>query len=256
MGKRFAFAVCMMGSAALVGLGVWTYLNHRLWLRAHRLDGFLLLLLIFAGGAALALALQVRANWADLSTDDMLRLYARRGGLMLLVFTAISAAFALAGFALDLFAQRPWLTLISLLLLTPLVLTGIDMARNKIPRRPRNLALGYAYYALAAWYILGVQALFIPLLFLTGPVALILAFLTVADGAARLIPSLPVSGDPILCKWTHIGPPLCAPGLAVFFILYAILAWLVFRYHDQALDFFADGYQVGKETLSAMMRET
>jgi|GEM_PF-5240207 len=253
MGKRLAFAACVAGSAALLGLGVWTYLTYRLWLRAQGLDGFLFLLLIFVGIAALTLALHVWANWADLSAGDVLLLYARRGGLMVIVFAAISALFVLAGFALDLFSRRPWLTLVSLLLLLPLILSGVDMARNKVPRRPRNLALGYAVYALDSWYILGVQALFVPLLFITGPVALILVFLTVADGAARLIPSLPVSGDPILCKWAHIGPPACAPGLAVFFVLYAILAWLVFRYHDQALDFFADGYRVGKEALRDRM---
>jgi len=141
-----------------------------------------------------------------------------------------------------------------LLLLLPLVLSGVDMVRNKVPRRPRNLALGYASYALDSWYILGVQALFIPLLFITGPVAAILLFLTVVDGVSRLIPFLSLGGDPFLCQWAHVGPPACVPSLAVFFILYAILAWLVFRYHDHALDFFADGYQVGKEALQDRMR--
>ena len=254
MGKRIVFAVCVIGSVALVGLGVWTYLTYLPWLRAYGLDGFLFLLLLLMGMATLALTLRVRANWANFSAGGVLRLYIQGGGVALLILMAITAVFVLASLVLEMFRRRPWLTLASLLLLMPLILSGIDMVRGKVPRRPRNLALGYASYALDSWYILGVQALFVPLLFITGPVALILLFLTVVDGVSRLIPSLSLGGDPFLCQWAHIGPPLCAPGLVVFFTLYAILVWLVFRYHEQALDFFADGYRAGKDMLQDKMR--
>lgn len=252
MTKRLTFlALTIIGFAAL-GAGIWQYRRHWEWLNTRGLDGPAFLGLIFLGILVLIMPFHLRGMWERVTPLGMVREFVVRGGLMLGVVTAVLLIFALIAFVISIPARwgRPYLLIPGLLLLLPLVLSGIDMAKGTVRRSGQNLAWGYALYAFQANYLLLVQFATIPIAFALYPAGFFLQLMSLIDGAVHLFSRTTPDSLPLLCNWFKVGEAACGPALVSFHVGHLILALVGIKFGEKALDKAADWYAVGMEWLA------
>ena len=147
--------------------------------------------------------------------------------------------------------NNPLIGLTALFLLVPLGLIVADMFQRKASKTPRNLLLGYGYYAYTIGYLLLAQFLLLPILFFMGPMALFFIFISVVDVVSRLVPSLEANSTPILCYWAGIGHPTCTPSLLLLFLLYVLLFFIAARFGERISHGLTAGYHLGRDKLGA-----
>jgi hypothetical protein len=146
-----------------------------------------------------------------------------------------------------------WIIVV-LLLLAPLIAAIVDTIAGRVRPSVRNVVVLYLRYASRAFFVLGVQFVAIPILFLVGPVWLFAIVLTVVDIVTRFIPRITNPGVPVLCDWIGIGQPYCVPALIVYHLASAILAYLVYKFGDRLLDAPAAWYRRFAEWLAGQLR--
>ena len=253
MTKRLTFiALNILGFAALGG-GIWQARRHWEWLNTRGLDGPAFLGLIFLGILVLIMPLHLHGMWKQVTPLGMVREFVVRGGLMLGVVTAVLIIFALIAFVISIPTRwgRPYLLIPGLILLLPLLLSGIDIAKGTVRRTGQNLVWGYALYAFQTNYLLLVQFATIPIAFVLYPAGFFLQLMSLIDSAVRLFSRITPDSLPLLCNWFKVGEAACRPALVSFHIGHLILALLGIKFGNKALDKAADWYAAGMEWLAA-----
>lgn len=138
-----------------------------------------------------------------------------------------------------------------IVLLLPLLLSGIDLAKGTVRRTGQNLVWGYARYAFQTNYLLLVQFATIPIAFVLYPAGFFLQLLSLIDGAVRLFSHTTPDSLPLLCNWFKVGQAACGPALISFHVGHLLLAVLGLKFGERALDKAADWYAAGMEWLAA-----
>ena len=129
----------------------------------------------------------------------------------------------------------------------PLAMSAADWAKAQPRLTMRYLLGGYILHAYGMLYLVFAQLLLVPLLFLVGPVWVLMLFLTVADLVMMWIPTVAHSGVPLLCQWAGMAPPRCITALVVYHLVSAVCAYAAFRYGARVMGAASEWYHRGIE---------
>jgi hypothetical protein len=173
------------------------------------------------------------------------------------VVTAVLLIIILIVFIISISALwgRPYLLIPGLLLLLPLLLSGIDLAKGTVRRTGQNLVWGYALYTFQTSYLLLVQFATIPIAFVLYPAGFFLQLMSLIDGAVRLFSQTTPDSLPLLCNWFKVGQAACGPALISFHVGHLLLAVLGLKFGESVLDKAADWYATGMEWLAARIEK-
>ncbi len=256
MTKRLTFLALTITGFAGLGAGIWQARRHWEWLNTRGLDGPVFLGLIFLGILVLIMPFHLRQMWDRVTPLGMVREFVVRSGLMLGVVTAVLLIFLLIAFFISIPARwgRPYLLIPGLILLLPLLLSGIDLAKGAVRRTGQNLIWGYALYAFQTNYLLLVQFATIPIAFILYPAGFFLQLMSLIDGAVRLFSQTTPDSLPLLCNWFKVGQAACGPALISFHVGHLLLAVLGLKFGERALDKAADWYVAGLEWLAGKIK--
>ena len=252
MGKRLTFTTLTIAGFAILGMGIWQYRRQWEWLDTRGLDGPVFLGLIFLGILAIMTPLDFSSRWERLTPVLMIRDFFVRGTLMMATVAGIVLIFVLIVFIGSIPARlgRPYLFLPMLILLVPLAIIIIDIAKGTVRRTASNLAWGYALYSFKIIYLLLVQFATIPIAFVLFPAGFFLQIISIIEGVIRFFSSGTPGSLPILCEWFNVGANACGPSLVGFHVGHLILALLAAKYGERALDKAADNYANSLEWLA------
>jgi hypothetical protein len=257
MTKRLTLLALTITGFAGLGVGVWQARRHWEWLETRGLDGPVFLGLSFLGILMLIMPFHLRQMWDRVTPLGMVREFVVRGGLMMGVVTAVLLIFALIAFVISIPARwgPPYLLIPGLLLLLPLLLSGIDLAKGTVRRTGQNLVWGWTLYAFQTTYLLLVQFATIPIAFVLYPAGFFLQLMSLIDGAVRLFSRTMPDSLPLLCNWFKVGEAACGPTLISFHVGHLLLAILGLKFGEKLLDKAADWYATGMEWLAGRIEK-
>jgi hypothetical protein len=158
-----------------------------------------------------------------------------------------------ARYAAQWFGSAAWFVG-ALFLLIPLATALTDVVQGNIRPNLRHLAIGYALYAVRIYFLITVQFLSIPLLFLVGPVWLFASVMTVVEIVLWFMPAVGPGLMAYACTEAGIGTAYCAPAIVVYHGLTATLAVALSRYGDRWLDAVVAWLRALEELLLAQLK--
>ncbi len=257
MVKRLTFLTLTIAGFAGLGVAIWQYRRHWEWLDTRGLNGAVFLELIFLGIFAIMTPLEFRSRWEKITPGQMVHDFFVRGTLMMATITGIVVIFVLIIFIGSIPGRlgRPYLLLPMLILLVPLGIIIIDIAKGTVRRTVGNLAWGYALYSFKIIYLLLVQFATIPIAFVLFPAGFFLQIISIIEGVIRFFSSGTPDSLPVLCEWFNVGANACGPSLVGFHVGHLVLALLAAKYGERVLDKAADGYAIGIEWLAGKIEK-
>ena len=255
MTKKLIYFLLVTVNGSLLWGGIQLYRQGYEPLQSQGVNGVAALLLIILGIFALLMPVHLVVQWQELTAVSLIREFIVRGGMVIGVLTAVTLIFLLIGWLITLPARLGYraLTLPLLVMLTPLVLTLIDLHRHSFSRTWRNLVVGYGLYSFRIGGMIVIQFAVILTLFTLGPAGFFLQLLGLADLTARRGFHIYVSERPLLCEWANIGDLPCLPLLLLFHVGHLLLVWVVWRYGRRAFNATVDQYHVGLQNISSRL---
>ncbi|MCA9898618.1 MAG: hypothetical protein KC433_10545 [Anaerolineales bacterium] len=252
MVKRITFATLILLSIFGLWSGIQYYRRNLETLQSSGLDGALFIGLIILGISVLLMPLQLRTTWEKWSAWGLVREYVIRFSLIIGTLLAIFLVFGLIAFIITLPARagRGYLILPWLIVLVPLVMVMIDLAKQNIKRTAKNFVLGFGLYAFRIYGLLLIQFVTIPVAFVLFPAGFFLQLLSLGDLVARWGFNVFVGERPLLCDWFNLLDS-CTPGLISLHVGHLILALLAAKFGQTLFDRASDWYRNSLEKMTS-----